>query len=153
MEFKTPVEHWECEFEKHKDLIFGLDPGKRRTGTVVCEVKEGRVCVLGWRRLKNQELLDALWSWDVQGVVMEDFRLYPWVLKNLAWDHLEEVRLIGAVEEITRRKGVFLEEIQPADSKKMVSDQFLKSQKTWSGNAHIRDAFRILWCYFKKEAK
>lgn len=50
-------------------------------------------------------------------IVCEDFRLYPWALKQLAWDRVRTARVIGAMTFMARQHGVpFI--LQPAAIKK-----------------------------------
>lgn len=39
-------------------------------------------------------------------IVTEDWRLYPWELKNMQWDPCRTARGIGAMEHIARRYGI-----------------------------------------------
>lgn len=39
-------------------------------------------------------------------IVCEDFRIYPWECKNLAWDQVRTARLIGALTFMARLKGI-----------------------------------------------
>jgi hypothetical protein len=46
-------------------------------------------------------------------VVSEDFRIYPWAAKQLAWDRVRTARVIGAMQYMTRKRSVpFI--LQPA---------------------------------------
>lgn len=38
----------------------------------------------------------------IEGIVCEDFRLYPWKLKELEWDAVRTARVIGALELVAR---------------------------------------------------
>lgn len=50
-------------------------------------------------------------------IVCEDFRIYPWKAKELAWNPVRTARLIGALTFMARLKGIpFI--IQPAAIKK-----------------------------------
>lgn len=50
-------------------------------------------------------------------IVMEDWALYPWKLKDLGWDKCRTARGIGAIELLCRLTGVQLV-LQPAAIKK-----------------------------------
>jgi len=50
-------------------------------------------------------------------IVMEDWALYPWKLKELGWDKCRTARGIGAIELICRVSGIELV-LQPAAIKK-----------------------------------
>lgn len=42
----------------------------------------------------------------IQRVVCENFRIYPWAAKDLAWDEVRTARAIGAMYQICRRADV-----------------------------------------------
>jgi len=127
------------------DLIVGLDPGRRRTGTVVIRLNPV-IGVVHTERMDNDRLCDLLWTLDgLVTVGMEDFQLRPSAMVSLRWNTLKEVRLIGAVEEVCRRRGIHLVQVTPAQAKKLITNERLKRLGTWSRNAHISDAFRVLW--------
>lgn len=49
----------------------------------------------------------------IQRIVCEDFRIYPWKAKELAWDRVRTARVIGALTFMARLKGIpFI--LQPA---------------------------------------
>ena len=54
---------------------------------------------------------------DLGLIVMEDWALYPWKLKELAWDKCRTARGIGAIELICRQVSIQLV-LQPASIKK-----------------------------------
>ena len=54
---------------------------------------------------------------DLGLIVMEDWALYPWKLKELAWDKCRTARGIGAIELICRQCSIQLV-LQPASIKK-----------------------------------
>lgn len=127
-----------------KDLVFGIDPGRKSSGLVVLTLRPA-LGVVRAKRLPNARVCDLLWKTSVYCVYMEDYRLYPWMLGSLRWDPLKEVRLIGAVEEICRKRQIQLIKVSPSQSKALVDDQDLVKLGTWSRNAHVNDAFRVFW--------
>lgn len=129
----------ECRF------AIGLDPGKRATGVVVF-LLEPVLGILLARRIPNDELCELyLRDPSLCWVVMEDYRLYPWAAATMRWSALEEVRMIGAVEEICRHLEIPLIQIQPSSTKQSVTDHMLRQLGTWSRNQHVTDAFRVWW--------
>lgn len=75
--------------------------------------------------------------------VVEDWRLYPWELKSLAWDACRTARAIGALELITRLHGIRLV-LQPAKIKEAAeaagaAELFLSPLHE---NRHLNDAIR-----------
>lgn len=53
----------------------------------------------------------------IQRIVCEDFRLYPWALKQLSWDRVRTARVIGALTFMCRVASIpFI--LQPAAIKK-----------------------------------
>lgn len=56
-------------------------------------------------------------SGPVGRIVCEDFRIYPWAAKDLAWDRVRTARVIGALTFMCRTVGIpFI--LQPAAIKK-----------------------------------
>lgn len=53
----------------------------------------------------------------IKRFVCEDFRIYPWAAKQLAWDRVRTARVIGALTFMARLKGIPLI-LQPAAIKK-----------------------------------
>lgn len=54
---------------------------------------------------------------EIKRIVCEDFRIYPWAAKQLAWDRVRTARVIGALTMMARRKDIpFI--LQPAAIKK-----------------------------------
>jgi len=52
----------------------------------------------------------------VREIVCEDWRLYPWQLRSLAWDQCRTARLIGKIEQAARIREYPLH-LQGADIK------------------------------------
>lgn len=125
-------------------LAFGIDPGRKSSGLVIFTIRPA-LGVVKAKRLRNHKVCDLLWESSVCCVYMEDYRLYPWMLGSLRWEELKEVRMIGAVEEICRRRRIELIKVPPHQSKALVKDQDLVQLRTWSRNAHVNDAFRVFW--------
>lgn len=133
------------DWERQPDLIVGLDPGRHQTGTVIIRLNP-TIGVVRAGRMDNNQLCDLLWTLDGLTIVgMEDFQLRPSAMISLRWNPLREVRLIGAVEEICRKRQVRLIHVTPAQAKKLITNERLKRLGTWSRNAHVSDAFRVLW--------
>jgi hypothetical protein len=60
-------------------------------------------------QLPAWEFIDKLWldcHDKVKLVVIEDWKLYPWVLDEMGWDPCRTPRFIGAITFIARIKGV-----------------------------------------------
>lgn len=50
---------------------------------------------------------------EIKRFVVEDFRIYPWAAKELAWDRVRTARVIGALTFMARQKEIPLI-LQPA---------------------------------------
>jgi len=123
----------------------GLDPGKRATGAVIF-LLEPVLGVVMAKRIPNEELCEGfLRDPNICWIVMEDYRLFPWAAATMRWSPLEEVRLIGAVEEICRHLKIPLIKVQPSSTKQSVTNLMLRQLGTWSRNQHVTDAFRVWW--------
>ena len=133
-------------------LVVGVDPGRQRSGFVVARVWP-TLGITTTGRMVNAEICDFLWSEPVVEAFVEDFRLRPWALGSMRWNSLLTVRMIGALEEVTRRRRIRLLEVEPAAAKRFATDELLIDLGTWSRNGHVNDAFRVLWYgLFKREA-
>lgn len=64
----------------------------------------------------NGKVLNDLTFLGVRRLVVEDWALYPWALKGLAWDKCRTARAIGQLELIARQFDLELV-LQPAKIK------------------------------------
>lgn len=127
-----------------KDLVMGIDPGRRVSGMVVLSLTP-TVSVRRAARLPNDHVCNLLWALPLVSVSMEGFRLYPWVAMDKRWDDLLEVKMIGRVEEICRVRQIQLDVAFPSEIKRVIEDPILRLLGTWSRNPHVMDAFRVFW--------
>ena len=146
------MDHYSEQNFYNEELICGIDPGRRASGLVVFTLQPA-LGVVKAKRLSNPEVYDLLWSASIRLVCMEDFKLYPWALGSLRWNELKEVRMIGAVEEICRRRQIRLIKVFPSQSKALVKDRDLIQLGTWSRNAHVNDACRVFWASLLADLK
>lgn len=96
-----------------------------------------------WDAIEKQGYLteDGELIGPITRIVCEDFRLYPWKLKDLAWDQVRTARLIGALTFMSRLKGLDFV-LQPAAIKERsqaagARELFLTPLKE---NRHANDA-------------
>jgi len=129
-------------------VIAGIDPGRRQSGFVLVRTLPALGIVSGGRT-KNDRVCDQLWELNLEAIVMENYRLYPWMAKTMIWNDLLEVRMIGRIQEIARRRGIKLVEITPSQGKR-IKDRDLKALGTWSHCNHTMDAFRVFWTFWLK---
>lgn len=70
---------------------------------------------------KGWEFVDQVAAWvrsgELELLVIEDWALYPWKVKDLAWDKCRTARIIGALTFICRDEGIPVL-FQPASIKK-----------------------------------
>lgn len=88
--------------------------------------------------------------YKIEVIVCEDFRIYPWAAKDLAWDQVRTARLIGALTFMARVKGwEFV--LQPAKIKERAealgAEEFFRSPL--HENRHFNDSCRHSWYYQK----
>lgn len=93
------------------------------------------------REHDDPELVKSLRG--VELVVYEDWKLYPWLLQELAWDQCRTARGIGAIEFICQSSGIPYE-AQGADTKDQAesagaADLFLRPLDE---NRHQNDSIR-----------
>lgn len=81
-------------------------------------------------------------------IVCEDFRIYPWEAKNLAWDQVRTARLIGALTFMARNLGIEFH-LQPAAIKKSSvaagAEEFFYTPL--HENRHANDSIMHGWYY------
>lgn len=91
---------------------------------------------------------------DIRRIVCEDFRIYPWKAKDLAWDRVRTARLIGALTFMARLKGIpFV--LQPAAVKPYAvaagAEEFY--YKPLHENRHQNDAIQHYVFYINTEMR
>lgn len=124
----------------------------------------------GWSIWQDEKLIaagtDKLWTfadlvwygqedpdspfYGIEKIVCEDFRIYPWAAKDLAWDSVRTARLIGALTFMARIHGwEFI--LQPAKIKERAealgAEEFFV--KPLHENRHQNDSCRHAWYYLK----
>lgn len=115
--------------------ILGIDPGARHNGVVLFDDE-----VMRWsEELKPYELYVRVSGIanSLDTCVMEEFRLYPWLMGEQGFSALETVEVIGVVKYICNMKGVSVV-MQPASIKKPT--QARMRGRLASKNPHARDA-------------
>lgn len=84
---------------------------------------------------------------DIKRIVCEDFRIYPWAAKQLAWDRVRTARVIGALTFMARLKDIpFI--LQPAAIKKAAQAAGAEElyYKPLHENRHQNDAIQhYIW--------
>lgn len=85
---------------------------------------------------------------DIRRIVCEDFRIYPWAAKELAWDRVRTARVIGAVTFMARQKDIpFI--LQPAAIKEaaMAAGAEELFDRPLHENRHSNDAI-MHFCFY-----
>jgi hypothetical protein len=73
--------------------------------------------LLNEETVRNGIKVDDYIDLPIQRIVCEDFRIYPWKAKELAWDRVRTARVIGALTFMARVQDIpFI--LQPAAIKK-----------------------------------
>lgn len=76
-------------------------------------------------------------------VVVENYQVYAWKLKEHKWDTLHTPRLIGCIETLCVLNNVLLTKQTAQNAKKFVTDDKLKHWDMYvKGKPHARDAIR-----------
>jgi hypothetical protein len=85
-------------------------------------------------------------------IVCEDWRLYPWELRNMKWDPCRTARLIGALTLVTRRFSLELV-LQPAAIKSTADRTGVEElfDRPLHENRHANDAKRHFAYYTQTE--
>ncbi len=115
-------------------ILFAIDPGEKHCG---------------WAEFRDNKLWssgectpDEMYAWLEEStrfdqVVMEEYRVYPWLLQQHGYSTVPTIEVIGVIKYICRCRGLSLE-TQPATIKKVVAARFGK--RLSSRNRHARDA-------------
>lgn len=95
---------------------------------------------------------DALLNFWIERIVCEDFRIYPWKAKDLAWDQVRTARLIGALTFIARKHNIpFV--LQGANIKERAvaggAEEFFA--RPLHENRHANDSIMHGWFYIQTE--
>lgn len=129
-------------------LMVAVDPGDVHCGWAVFG-DEG--CVAAGE-YSPEELLDWLWTADVDVLVVEGFRLYPKGAGAQSWSSFRVVEVIGALGELARRRGIPVV-VQPALVKKPTSSILRATGKrllSRGKGGHAKDAEVHGWAYLMK---
>ena len=63
-----------------------------------------------------------LWDLNLSTIVLENYRIYPWMARALIGNNLLEVRMIGRIREIARHRHIEFVEITPSQAKRRIDD-------------------------------
>jgi hypothetical protein len=78
-------------------------------------------------------------------IVMEDFKIYPWMANKLSFDPVPSCRVIGCVETGARRRGVPIRYQMAQHAKEIMKDSVLEQMfniKARNHSKHGMDAMR-----------
>jgi len=130
--------------------ILAIDPGQTSGVAAFSE------CCLQWcTQIKTYEvrasvgaLLNLIAMAKPKTIIVEDYRVYKWRMKQHVGSSLVTPRVIGAIEAISGLCGIPLVKQPPQVAKAFCSDEKLKSWGYYvTGKPHARDAIRH-GCYF-----
>lgn len=125
-------------------LIAGVDPGEK-TGMVLLELSDKLSCRAVVEALSIEDVLRYLDYWQPNVLVVEEFRLYPWMARSLGWNPMQPSQVIGAIKAWVAKCGYEIEYIeQPASVRKPAQTHTRKMEKSpmFRGKPHARDALR-----------
>lgn len=121
--------------------IVAIDPG----GTIGFAVVTGeKLDVCGTFRNEPEAvdtLLSTIEEHDPAEIVIEAFRLYPWMAKTQSWSTFETVEVIGTIKHWAWQHG-YPVIMQPAANKQPFPDARLEKMDMYVPNEHARDAIR-----------
>ena len=122
-----------------------IDPGSVHCGVAIFE----KGACVETVELKPQDLFRMMEHTEVDGVVMEEFRLYPWKAKEQTFSPLGTVETIGVVKYLCRKRG-FVYVMQSAQIKTPTAAQLnargVRFRSVGAG-PHCRDAELHGWYY------
>ena len=134
------------------DVLISIDPGDSHVG--YAEWESGKLT--HYVKHSPASLIKELESkapGSVETIVVEAFRLYPWLAQQQGFSALKTPQLIGVIKYLSNYLGADLVE-QGANIKKpafaaMASEGF-ELPKT---NQHVRDAIAHGWWYYYNRKK
>lgn len=137
--------------------IAGIDPGRKKTGMALLEIRDADVMCLGAAEARTlEEVLEYLDSWRPDVIVIEAFRLYPWKSQALIWDSMLPSQIIGAIKAwVAKKEGVLVLE-QPASMRKIAQRHTREIEKApmFRGKPHAKDALRhAMWYVISRYPK
>ena len=142
------------QFEaKHKELCLGIDPGET-TGIALMKWPN----LLGSTQTKNnlhettEHIRKIIEKYHPRVIVVEDYRVYPWKLRQHIGSSLVTVRLIGAIQYMAylahTDKYPLRFVLQGAHKAKFIEDRWLQKNGFYRvGNKHANDAIRHVVSY------
>lgn len=143
--------------------IVSIDPGGVHCGMALFEEQDGEwTCVRAWEETPDG-CTDQIVDWLTDGVthiVVEEFRLYPWVAEQQSFKTFPEVEVIGVIKWLVRacaEEGLDCQIVMQGAAIKEPATKILKSKKVPSrskrdgAGGHAKDAELHGWYYILKE--
>lgn len=134
-------------------VVLAIDPGEVHVGVAWFSDHDYYAEEHSAAEIRPAELIRTLEQEVLDTVICEEFRLYPWKMKEQGFSQFKTIELIGVIKHICTKRHIDLIE-QPANIKKP-TDGILT---TLSKNAvfpshrhggHARDAELHGWYYFR----
>lgn len=102
--------------------VVAIDPGDSHHGVVMAKVLPDSCLITGaWEFSGEEELWDrfALWSrtGGLMNVVLEEYRLYPWMARQQGFSNFPTPQVIGAIRYIARQHNIPVTMQKAADKK------------------------------------
>lgn len=132
--------------------LIAIDPGEKHNGIAELVNSDGWV-LTSLLTLDQEGVADRLEDQALTRVlvVIEEYRLYPWLLQQQGYSAVKTVEMIGVVRHICRRREWRLVE-QPATIKKPAAGWMQRKGIDHQGkNQHERDAEMHAYHYLLKE--
>lgn len=134
-------------------MIISIDPGDSHVGFAVWEHGE----LIRWVKLSPQATISELES--VQGldilstVVVESYRLYPWLAHQQGYSALKTPQLIGVIKYLAWKSGADVVEQNATIKAKAFAGMAMAGFTMPRTNQHVRDAIAHGWWYITKGGK
>jgi len=132
---------------KIKNLhVVSIDPGDKHVGMCVWlggQIEEAKTI----EPLKMAEIIEVI-KFDM--VVIEDFKLYPWLAQKQGFSAMKTPQLIGALKYLAHRNGSPVA-MQPATIKRHAFERMdAQGFDMPKGGQHMRDAVAHGWWWHFK---
>ena len=130
--------------------LLALDPGETTGVAIFQEGKLVEAFQESTKEIKSALITIApiIKRFGFDAIVIEEYRVYAWKVKEHAWSDLHTSRLIGAIELLCAIHEIPLHKQSAQIAKQFCTDKKLKDWNLWlKGQVHSRDAIRH-GCYF-----
>jgi len=118
----------------------------------VWEAVQGNPAALNYIGFSREGVTEDELAKPIQRIVCEDWRIYPWLAKDLSWDQCRTARLIGALTFIARVRGFpFILQGAAIKERAVAGGAEELYARPLHENRHMNDAVQHFFWYIQTE--